>query len=291
MRGWSFICSVIAHLLLVLVILGLSSWFKPHKPPELLPLELELVDAPAVAQQAPPVQEPAPPEPPKQEEETPPEPEPEPEPETPPPEPEPEPPPKEEKPPVVKVDKPKPPEVKPPETPKPKPPTREEQMRQRMEEARKKNSRTIKQPETPKPDNSRQKDITRTLEKFANSSKGVSIPNASRVAGVSAAQMDNYQRYMARCVIPMLDGLWQMHGPDGLGGNVAPVVIDFYVAPSGAVQSCVVSASSDDAQMNAAAQRLVRDLTQRGLPPFSTVGLSTERNASLPIRFTLKYAR
>jgi len=287
MRTWSLICSIAMHLLLVLAILGVSAWVKPQRQPELIPLDLELIDAPAAAVAPPenqPDTKPQEPEPPPPKEEAP-----EPEP----PAKEPEPPPKEPEPAVVeppKAEKPDPPKVEKPDPPKEKKLSREEQMRQRMEEARK-TSRTVKptQTQTPKTDNS--KAIARTLDNFAKGSKSVTLPSASTVAGVSAAQMNNYQSYMARCVSPMLNALWQTHGPDGLDGGISPVVIDFYVAPSGAVQSCVISSSSGNSQMNAAAQALIRELTRKGLPPFSTVGLSTERNASIPIRFTLKYTR
>ncbi len=280
MRSWSFICSVIAHVLLLLLIFGVSAWIKPQKQPEPIPLELELIEAsagpvtPALEQN-----ESQPPEPPKAD--------PEPVPEEKPPEPEPEP----EQP---KPDPPKPVEVKKPDQPKPdkpKPLSREEQIRQRMEENRKKTSRKIEPPQT-KADPTHQKALERTLSNFAStSSKGVRIPSASSVPGVPSSQMNNYQRYVARCVTPMLDNLWQALGPNALNGNVTPVVIDFFVAPNGSIQSCVVTVRSDNAQMNAAAEALIRELTRKGLPPFSTVGLSTERNASLPLNYTLEYTR
>ncbi len=289
MRTWSLICSVIAHVLLVLLILGVSAWVKPQKPPELLPLELELIDTaagPVAPPQPPNVESPQPeeqkPEPPPEEE--PPEPEPVKEDPPEPVEVKPDPP----KPPEVKrPDPPKPPEVKRPDPPKPKTPT----LQERMEAARKKTSRTVTPPKPPRPDTSRTRELERTLSNYANNSKGVVIPTASSVAGVSAAQMNNYNSYMARCVTPLLTSLWQTLGPDGLGSDVSPVVINFFVAPNGTVQSCVISTPSDNAQMTAAAQALIRELNKRGLPPFSQVGLSTERNASLPIQFTLKYAR
>ena len=297
MRSWSFICSVIAHALLLLLIFGLSAWIKPQKEPELIPLDLELVEeAAASGPVAPPIRdvqeekkEPDPPPPPKEKEPDPPPPPKEKEPEPPPPpkEKEPEPPKPVD---VKKPDQPKPVDVKKPDQPKEKPLSRAEQMQKRMEEARKTTSHTVtpsKQPQTPKTDNSEA--IKRTLDKFANSSKGVSIPNVGSVAGVSAAQMSNYNRYLAQCVRPMLDKLWQAHGPNALNGNASDVVITFHVAPNGAVKSCIVSTASNSGQMNAAAQALIRELTQKGLPPFSTVGLSTERNASLPIQFNLAY--
>ena len=177
--------------------------------------------------------------------------------------------------------------INPPKPQEPKQPSLQERIN-----AARKTSRTVTPPPQPKADPAHQKALERTLSNFAStSSKGVRIPSASSVPGVPSSQMNNYQRYVARCVTPMLANLWQTLGPNALNGNVPPVVIDFFVAPNGSVQSCVVTIRSDNAQMNAAAEALIRELTRKGLPPFSTVGLSTERNAGLPLNYTLEYTR
>ncbi len=294
MRSWSFICSVIAHVLLLLLIFGVSAWIKPQKQPEPLPLELELIEAstgpvtPPLEQNdiQPPETQEVEPEP--TPEEKPPEPEqPKPDPPKPPEVKKPDPPKPLE---VKKPDPPKPQEVKKPDPPKPLEP-KQPSLQERINAARK-TSRTVTPPPQPKADPAHQKALERTLSNFAStSSKGVRIPSASSVPGVPSSQMNNYQRYVARCVTPMLANLWQTLGPNALNGNVPPVVIDFFVAPNGSVQSCVVTIRSDNAQMNAAAEALIRELTRKGLPPFSTVGLSTERNAGLPLHYTLEYTR
>ena len=292
MKPWSLLCSITAHLLLILLFFVASSWFKPDKPElEIIPLELELDDTQPPAPALQPAPQPAQPEP---EPEPPaPEPEPEPEPEPPAPEPEPVPEPPAPEPPVATLpEKPQPQEVRKPD-PKPAEKPRQPTLAERMAEAQK-NTRTIKprQPEKPpKPPRNIDQDINRLLANNTSTRSGVTMPSTSSVAGVSAAQQNNYARYMSRCVMPMMDALWQQLGPNGLDSTPSPVVLTFYVSPNGTVSSSLIATRSNSSQMNDAANAVAAQLSRQGLPPFSTVGLSTERNAALPITITLKYQR
>ena len=61
--------------------------------------------------------------------------------------------------------------------------------------------------------------------------------------------------------------MWEELGPTGLSGMPSDVTVQLTVRPDGTVVARLLSGRSDNAQMNAAAQRLLNAL--RRLPAFS----------------------
>ena len=286
-----FVISVVMHIVVVEAII-LYSRFHPNTPP---PPITEIIEVTMFEMQAPasvaPIDEPAPlvvePEP---------IPEPEPEPI---PEPEPvkivkpdtpvEPPPK--------VEKPEPKVVEPP---KEKPKTQEELIRERFNNSPiSKDDPKKRQEEQRKVEQARRereealKRVQDTLNRAATDFRPsvIAPTTGSKVSGVSAAQMSQYQRYMGSCVTPKVNALWQKLGPSGLDTLPTPAVIRFVVNPTGRVLSYMLTARSNSTAVNDAGEALGKALMKEGLPPFRQVGLTTEGNAALTIDFTLKYER
>lgn len=288
------VMSVVMHIVVVEAII-LYSRFHPNTPPPPITeiIEVTMFELQAPAEPTVPVAEPSP--------VIQPEPEPIPEPEPPPPEPEPIPEPE-----PVKIVKPETPVVPPPKVEKPeqvevpKPKTREELIRERFKNSPlSKDDPAKRQEEQRKAEQQRREQaealrrMQKTLDQAATSFKPSVRPPAStsKVIGVSAAQMSQYQRYMNKCVTPKVNQLWQQLGPSGLDSLPTAATVRFVVESSGRILSYMFVSRSNSAAVNDAADALGKALMKEGLPPFRQVGLTTEGNAALTIDFTLKYER
>lgn len=192
------------------------------------------------------------------------------------------------------------PEPKVVEPPKPKQLTREELIRERLrnspisqDDPKKRQEEQRRQEQAKRERDAALKRMQERLNRAGTDFKAsVSAPAAgSRVVGVSAAQMAQYNRYMGSCVTPRVNALWQRLGPSGLENLPTPAVIRFMVNPAGRVLSYVFVSRSNSAAVNDAGDALGKALMAEGFPPFRQVGLATEGNAALSIDFTLKYER
>lgn len=287
-----FVLSVALHLVVAGGLL-LYSHHHPNVPPPPITeiIEVTMFELQAPAEPTVPVAEPSP--------VIQPEPEPIPEPEPPEPEPVPEPEP-------LKIVKPETPVVPPPKVEKPepvevpKPKTREELIRERFNNSPlSKDDPAKRQEEQRKAEQQRREQaealrrMQKTLDQAATSFKPSVLPPAStsKVVGVSAAQMSQYQRYMNKCVTPKVNQLWQQLGPSGLDSLPTAATVRFVVESSGRILSYMFVSRSNSAAVNDAADALGKALMKQGLPPFRQVGLTTEGNAPLSLDFTLEYKR
>ena len=211
------------------------------------------------------------------------------------------------KPEVKKPDPPKPVVVKKPDPPKPKQPSLQERMRAAQAEQKDKMAEREKQAQAERrrreqietqrraAEQRRREEALRQLTAvtprtntarpalaFSTSKSGANLPT-----GVSPRQLSQYQRYMGM-VEARLAPMWEELGPTGLSGMPSDVTVQLTVRPDGTVVARLLSGRSDNAQMNAAAQRLLNAL--RRLPAFSEAGLSVS-TATINIEYPLGYAR
>lgn len=286
------VLSAVLHLVVVTVVVQYSRHHAPPPPVnEIIEVTMFELPAPEPIVAPPPTPEPiVEPPPPEPIVEPPP-----PEPIVEPPPPEPEPVKIVEAPPVV--EKPEPKVVEPP---KPKPLTREERIRERLrnsnisqDDPKKRQEEQRRQEQAKREQEAALKRMQERLNQATTGFKPSPIKPAagSKVVGVSAAQMAQYNRYMGSCVTPRVNALWQRLGPSGLEDLPTPAVIRFMVNPAGRVLSYVFVSRSNSAAVNDAGDALGKALMAEGLPPFRQVGLTTEGNAALSIDFTLKYER
>ncbi len=208
---------------------------------------------------------------------------------------------------VKKPDPPKPVVVKKPDPPKPKQPSLQERMRAAQAEQKDKMAEREKQAQAERrrreqietqrraAEQRRREDALRQLTAvttrtntarptlaFSTTKSGANLPT-----GVSPRQLSQYQRYMGLVEV-RLAPLWEELGPTGLSGMPSDVTVQLTVRPDGTVVARLLSGRSDNAQMNAAAQRFLKEL--RRLPAFSEAGLSVS-TATIVIEFPLGYSR
>lgn len=256
------VTSLSLHVLL-LGFLGISCIMdkKPEDPPPMMmPVEIFEVE-PIAPETAPPE-----PEPPKPKEPEPPKPK------------EPEPPkPKEPEP-------PKPKEPEPKKVEKPKEPTREERLAERLKNAK---ENTPKPPQPPKKD-TRAEDVSKRLDEALKKSSNPTIKRSTANPNrLPAAQLNAYQNYLAVCLEPQMQRIWDLCGPEQLPNQPRPVLVTLMITPAGHVTAGFITTTSDNEQMNSCAKKLLEQMKSVTLQPFSKSGLPM--NASLSFQVYLNY--
>ncbi|MCQ2396738.1 MAG: hypothetical protein MJ106_03455, partial [Lentisphaeria bacterium] len=187
---------------------------------------------------------------------------------------------------------PDPPKPKEPDPPKPKEPVSQKVEKPTVKkpsiEDRLKNAKvTQPKPVTPPKTNNAAKDISKRLENMQKNSSATISRSAANPNGLPAAQLSAYQNYLAGCLEPEMQRVWDACGPDRLPNPPKPVMVSLIVSPAGRVISGFVKEASDNELMNKCAKALLEKMKTVSLQPFSKTGLPT--NASLTFQVYLNY--